>query len=85
MNYQLVINRTLQLQSKIVKACGRNFGSLKSFNSKYVLEKIDFENKTAKFDLLLGKDGDYSLIFNFNLVQGTGKKISHSIVAELIK
>lgn len=84
MNYQLVIKRTLQLQAKIVKACGRNFGSLKSFNSKYVLSNIDYDNKTVTFQTKNIEDVHF-IFFNFNLVRGTGKKISHSIVAELIK
>jgi len=85
MNYEKIIDRTLRLQSKIIKACGREFGSLKSFNSKYSLSHIDFENKTAKFDLLLGKKGENSLTFSFELVQGTGSKISHNIKATLTK
>lgn len=85
MNYQKVINRTLQLQNKVVKACGRAFGSLKSFNNKYQLQQIDFENKTAKFDLLLGKEGELTLNFSFELVPGEGSNISHSIKATLIK
>lgn len=85
MNYNKVINRTLQLEGKIIKACGREFGSLKSFNNKYQLQRIDFKNKTAKFDLLLGKEGELTLNFSFELVPGKGSKISHSISATLTK
>ena len=85
MNYEKIIDRTLRLQSKIIKACGREFGSLKSFNSKYSLSHIDFENKTAKFDLLLGKKGENSLTFSFELVEIKGYGTHHIVKATLTK
>lgn len=83
MNYQLVIKRTLQLQSKIVKACGRNFGSLKSFNSKYSLSAIDYVAQIATFYTKSTDELNY-INFNFVLIRTEGKRINHTVEVTLI-
>lgn len=91
MNYQKIIKSTLRLQSKIIKACGREFGSLKSFNSKYSLQNIDYGKRIAGFSLFDGvkfkgkKDEVTYIEFNFDLIQKKGYGTHHSIVAKLIK
>lgn len=84
MNYQKVIDRTLQLESKIIKACGREFGSLKSFNSKYSFSHVDYAEKIATFYKKKTDEIEY-INFSFELIQGTGSKTSHSIKATLTK
>lgn len=83
MNYQLVIKRTLQLQAKIVKACGRNFGSLKSFNSKYPLKSIDWANQTVEFRTNTLSDTIWR--YSFKLIRTEGKRINHTVEVTLIK
>jgi len=84
MNYQKVINNTLRLQGKIIKACGREFGSLKSFNSKYSFSAIDYTERLITFYKKKTDEIEY-IAFSFELIPGTGSKISHSIKATLIK
>jgi len=83
MNYQKVIKNTLHLQNKIIKACGREFGSLKSFNSKYYLGNIDYTKQIASFYKLHAQE-EY-LHYNFELVRKEGRRINHTIEVTLIK
>ena len=84
MNYRKVIANTLRLQNKIIKACGREFGSLKSFNSKYSFSHVDYTEKIAAFYKKKTDEIEY-INFSFELIQGTGSKISHSVKATLTK
>lgn len=84
MNYEKIIKGTLRLQGKIIKACGREFGSLKSFNSKYSLSAIDYTERLITFYKKKTDEEEY-IAFSFELIETKGYGTHHSIKATLIK